>query len=245
MEAQRGHEKQQEKALLAIRRRERERGELARPHRKVDDLFRGFFADWKWPSWGGSQWPVMDIGEEDDTYIIKAEVPGCKGDDNELKGLPVILKPREKTSVIIRRASCEGIRWRSEHGPTNRVRVTVRSGLRANLIPSEAMTEMAPVRIDKVWAIRRQLADHTYDVDRYLDVILEGLLAVIEGQAKEAGGELAAQEGTIEWITKSQGARGRRAVPSTMVVYARNHSGRINPDHDSRGRLILQDKEKL
>ncbi|UCD49318.1 MAG: Hsp20/alpha crystallin family protein [Phycisphaerales bacterium] len=68
-------------ALLPVKRMERGSGELARLHRDMDDLLRGFFPNWEWPSWGAARWPVMDIGEQDDTYIIQAEVPGCKAED--------------------------------------------------------------------------------------------------------------------------------------------------------------------
>jgi HSP20 family protein len=50
----------------------------------MDDLFRGFFTDWDWSPWGGSRWPAVDIGEQDDAYIVKAEVPGCKADDIDI-----------------------------------------------------------------------------------------------------------------------------------------------------------------
>lgn len=46
-------------ALLPVRRKERERGSLARFHDEVDDLFRGFFEDWDWPVWSRGHRPRL------------------------------------------------------------------------------------------------------------------------------------------------------------------------------------------
>jgi len=71
-------------ALLPVKRKEKDRSELARLHRDMDDLFRGFFSDWDWPSWPAAGWPAIDIAENDDAYVVKAEVPGCKADDIDI-----------------------------------------------------------------------------------------------------------------------------------------------------------------
>ena len=73
-------------ALLPVRRRDRETETtgLARLHRDMDDLFRGFFTDWDLPTWRTSPWPVVDVREDNDVYTIKAKVPGCKAEDIDI-----------------------------------------------------------------------------------------------------------------------------------------------------------------
>ncbi|UCD49323.1 MAG: flagellar biosynthesis anti-sigma factor FlgM [Phycisphaerales bacterium] len=87
-----------------------------------------------------------------------------------------------------------------------------------NLTLSEQTTGMVRVRMDKVCAIRQQLAEGTYDVEGRLQAILEELLAVVQGQAKNVGSKLSAQEGMTEGIMKSQAARVGRARPPRMAV---------------------------
>jgi len=70
--------------LLPIRKRERDRGPLAKIHDEMDDLFRSFFEDWDWPVWSRGRWPVIDIAENENEFVVKAEVPGCKADDIDI-----------------------------------------------------------------------------------------------------------------------------------------------------------------
>jgi HSP20 family protein len=71
-------------ALLPVRRREGERGPLARLHNEMDDLFKGFFSDWDGPFWGRSRWPALDVAEDENEFVVKAEVPGCKAEDIDI-----------------------------------------------------------------------------------------------------------------------------------------------------------------
>jgi HSP20 family protein len=71
-------------ALLPVRRREGERGPLARLHNEMDDLFKAFFSDWDGPLWGRSRWPALDVAEDENEFIVKAEVPGCKAEDIDI-----------------------------------------------------------------------------------------------------------------------------------------------------------------
>jgi len=57
------------------------RGELARLHGEMDDLFDGFFRGLDRPFAGYKAWPAIDVAEEEDAIIVRAEVPGCKADD--------------------------------------------------------------------------------------------------------------------------------------------------------------------
>ena len=66
---------------LPVRKRESGRGELTRFRDEMDDLFRSFFGDWNLPASGATRWPVIDVAENENAFVIKAEVPGCKADD--------------------------------------------------------------------------------------------------------------------------------------------------------------------
>jgi HSP20 family protein len=71
-------------ALLPVRRREGERGSLARLHDEMDDLFKDFFGDWDGPFWGRTHWPALDVAENENEFTVKAEVPGCKAEDIDI-----------------------------------------------------------------------------------------------------------------------------------------------------------------
>jgi HSP20 family protein len=70
--------------MSALPVRKRERSTLARLHEEMDDLFRGFFQDWELPVWGRGRWPVVDIAETENEFVVKAEVPGCKAEDIDI-----------------------------------------------------------------------------------------------------------------------------------------------------------------
>ncbi len=60
------------------------RGELARLHGEMDDLFDSFFRGLDRPFSGYKAWPAIDVAEEEDAIIVRAEVPGCKADDIDI-----------------------------------------------------------------------------------------------------------------------------------------------------------------
>jgi HSP20 family protein len=62
----------------------RHRGELARLHDEMDDLFRGFFGGWETPLAGHRFYPAVDVTENENDIVVKAEVPGCKADDIDI-----------------------------------------------------------------------------------------------------------------------------------------------------------------
>ena len=66
---------------LALRRKDREMNPLARIHDEMDDLFGSFFEKWDLPVMNKSRWPVLDVVENDNEFVVKAEVPGCKAED--------------------------------------------------------------------------------------------------------------------------------------------------------------------
>ncbi|MHC4617493.1 MAG: Hsp20/alpha crystallin family protein [Planctomycetota bacterium] len=67
-------------ALVPIHRRGG--GELARLHREMDDLFNTFFGGW--PTYEHKLWPAIDVAEDENAIVVRAEVPGCKADDVEI-----------------------------------------------------------------------------------------------------------------------------------------------------------------
>jgi len=64
-------------ALMPFNRRNE--STLARLHRDMDGLFSAFFAGW--PVYEHKLWPAIDVSEDEDAIVVKAEVPGCKADD--------------------------------------------------------------------------------------------------------------------------------------------------------------------
>jgi HSP20 family protein len=69
-------------ALLSINRRHK--GELARLHEEMDDLFDGFFRGLGRPLVGYKAWPAIDVADKDDAIVVRAEVPGCKAEDIDI-----------------------------------------------------------------------------------------------------------------------------------------------------------------
>ena len=64
--------------------RKRGRNELARLHDEMDGLLGRFFGDWGWPVLAHTHWPALDVAENENSYVVKAEVPGCKADDIDI-----------------------------------------------------------------------------------------------------------------------------------------------------------------
>jgi HSP20 family protein len=57
---------------------------LARLHCEMDDLFDSFFRGLDRPFTGYKAWPTIDVAEEEDSIVVRAEVPGCKAEDIEI-----------------------------------------------------------------------------------------------------------------------------------------------------------------
>ena len=70
--------------MTLVRFNKRHRGDLARLHGEMDDLFDGFFRGLDRPFAGYKAWPAIDVAEEEDAIIVRAEVPGCKADDIDI-----------------------------------------------------------------------------------------------------------------------------------------------------------------
>lgn len=57
-------------------------GNLARLHSELDDLFSAFFGNW--PTYEHKLWPAIDVAENEDAIVVKAELPSCKADDIDI-----------------------------------------------------------------------------------------------------------------------------------------------------------------
>jgi HSP20 family protein len=69
-----------------VRYRNRRGGPLGRLHDDMDRLFGSFFADWPLgPADRDAWWPAVDVSEQDDMYVVKAELPGVKKEDVEIQ----------------------------------------------------------------------------------------------------------------------------------------------------------------
>lgn len=62
----------------------RRSNELADLTKSVNDLFEGFFRKWDWPFLTQRAWPVVDVLDEDDAVVVRAEIPGCKPEDIDI-----------------------------------------------------------------------------------------------------------------------------------------------------------------
>ena len=57
---------------------------LSRLHNEREDLFASFFRGLDRPFSGYKAWPAIDVAEEKDSIVVRAEVPGCKADDIDI-----------------------------------------------------------------------------------------------------------------------------------------------------------------
>jgi HSP20 family protein len=64
--------------------KKKNRNELDRFHDEIDDLFHSFLGGWGIPTLTGTRWPALDIAENEDTFVVKAEIPGCKPSDIDI-----------------------------------------------------------------------------------------------------------------------------------------------------------------
>ena len=69
-------------ALVHIHRRHR--NGLTRLHGEMDDLFDSFFRGLDRPFAGYKAWPAIDVAEEKDAIVVRAEIPGCKAEDIDI-----------------------------------------------------------------------------------------------------------------------------------------------------------------
>jgi HSP20 family protein len=69
-------------ALVPIQRTNR--NNLSRLHNEMDDLFDSFFRGLDKPFAGYKAWPAIDVADEKDAIVVRAEVPGCKAEDVDI-----------------------------------------------------------------------------------------------------------------------------------------------------------------
>jgi HSP20 family protein len=69
-------------ALLPVRKSAT--NELAGLHRQMDELFNSFFGDWPSTTYEKNVWPAIDVTDNDNEIIVKAEVPGCNAENIDI-----------------------------------------------------------------------------------------------------------------------------------------------------------------
>ncbi|MHC4310620.1 MAG: Hsp20/alpha crystallin family protein [Planctomycetota bacterium] len=57
---------------------------LSRLHNEREDLFARFFRGLDRPISRYKAWPAIDVAEEKDSIVVRAEVPGCKAEDIDI-----------------------------------------------------------------------------------------------------------------------------------------------------------------
>ena len=70
--------------VLPVKKRERGLNPLSQLHEEMDELFGNFFEDWPMSLSGRNRWPAVDVAENKDEFIVKAEVPGCRAEDIDI-----------------------------------------------------------------------------------------------------------------------------------------------------------------
>ena len=50
----------------------------------MDDLFDSFFRGLDRPFIGYKAWPTIDVAEQEEAIVVRAEVPGCKAEDVDI-----------------------------------------------------------------------------------------------------------------------------------------------------------------
>ncbi|MFC1765514.1 Hsp20/alpha crystallin family protein [Planctomycetota bacterium] len=96
-------------SLVPVKRRDSMNNELAGLSRQVDYPFGNYFRDWDQPMATTRNWPVLDIVEKDNNFVVMAEIPGIKREEVDISVTNSILsisgekkapeKPMEKGYV--------------------------------------------------------------------------------------------------------------------------------------------------
>lgn len=69
-------------ALVLVKKRVR--GDLTRLHEEMDDLLNSSFRGWDMPFFERSRFPAIDIADNENEVVVKAEVSGCKADNVDI-----------------------------------------------------------------------------------------------------------------------------------------------------------------
>lgn len=62
----------------------RNRNSLTTLHNEMDDLFDSFFRGLDKPFNNYKLWPTVDVAEDENSIIVRAEVPGCNAEDIDI-----------------------------------------------------------------------------------------------------------------------------------------------------------------
>ena len=58
--------------------------ELNRFHNDIDDLFNSFFNGFDAPLTGRRAFPAVDVADQENAVVVRAEIPGCAADDIDI-----------------------------------------------------------------------------------------------------------------------------------------------------------------
>jgi hypothetical protein len=89
---------------------------------------------------------------------------------------------------------------------------------------SESVTPLqpAPTHVERVFAIRRELADGTYDIDGRLDSVLEKVLADIASRAEHTEAVGPAKQAVREASVRAQAVEGGLPAPARKASSRRS-----------------------
>ena len=137
----------------------RNRGELARLHNEMDDLFDGFFRGLDKPFSGYKAWPALDVAEQEDALVVRAEVPGCKAEDVDISVYGNTLtisgekkeSKEEKDKGYYHTESLYGSFRREVNLPTDvdpaQVEATCKNGVLSITLPKAAKSKAVKVQV--------------------------------------------------------------------------------------------------
>lgn len=134
-------------ALVPVRKRTR--GDLGRLHEEMDDLLSGFFHGWDMPFFERSHWPAIDIADNENEYLVKAEVPGCKAEDIDISvhGNTLTVSGEKKQSEERKEKDCYHVE--SSYG-TFRRELNIPSEVDAAKIEASCKDGILTIKLPKV-----------------------------------------------------------------------------------------------
>jgi HSP20 family protein len=125
----------------------------------MDDLFDGFFRGLGRPFDGYKAWPALDVAEQGDAIMVRAEVPGCKAEDIDISvyGNTLTISgekketKEEKDKGYYHTESVYGSFRREVNLPTDvdpaKVEATCKDGVLSITLPKAAKSKAVKVQI--------------------------------------------------------------------------------------------------
>jgi HSP20 family protein len=139
-------------ALVPFR---RNRGELTRLHTDIDDLFDGFFRGLDRPFFSYKGWPAIDVADNDNAFVVRAEVPGCKAEDIDVSvygnTLTISGEKKEKEKGYYYQESTHGSFRREINLPNDvdpdKIEADYKDGVLSVTLPKAEKTKAVKVKV--------------------------------------------------------------------------------------------------